>query len=670
MKKKILFALFAVCLLALSGCNLGWNPDEDDAGGDSSTAYYTYVWHSETNARDIYYHNSVDDIQGTLLYIEYYDLDETGHVVFIRTNYPPVNEDDEIGFVKSYALYEWSGDQLMKSAFFDANEECTGLITYGYYDSGKVESVYSYSTEAGYDLKSGTLYDYDSAGKVALKAVITGESNAPVFTAGTEYEYDGNVLFRRSVHQEIGDDGTIPDPGTLNISSAGCAVPSVSTPVLDSAYVCGYGGLYNSQEVESEDESAEEEAAAEETTEEETVEEDPVTEPLLLMPETPVVTDISGSLLDNVYALPHLWDSYWFYDEALGSDVYWGVTFNADPVPVSETPAADLAGVYDTVYGLIEDQGYSDYSDWFDSFSLEIPESVHMPVQFYIDGGKGVNLSADSAGDVEYTFDKPITIDLEYIPGYHLLKSKIIKYGDLEYLRIDTAYNDDKTHTVGVTLEGDAIPYPVGISLDYFNESCEGSWPESLEISVNDQLAQKFLFELDGSISDPASLEDWAILAGNQHTLWWYDGDDDLVGSFVYDYAEADGDHVLSINVKDANDTPTGSYKLTFSPDDLAFIFGIYDKDDNAIGTYSHDFSNILSQAEDALNVWESGGDTYEDIYDQWLDGSYSPSDLLGDAMAEMPTYLLSGIGDDPIAFLLNEIKALIPVELTESAGL
>ncbi len=660
MEKKILFALFAVCLLALSGCNLGWNPDEDDAGGDSSTAYYSYDWHSETNARDVYYHTSTEDAVGTLLYIEYYDLNEADQVVFVRTNYPPVSEDEEVGIIKSYAIYEWDGDLLDKAAFFNGNEECTGLITYDYDVSDRVSAVYSYLTETGHALKSGTRYQYDSDGNVSLKAIIAGEDNTATVTSGTEFAYDlsKDVLFRRSIHKLIDSDDDISDPATLNLGSVGCAVPSVSKPELDADYVCDYEGVYNSYLVSTDDETTDE------------VEPD-VTETLLPMPETPPISDIAdGDLLDQVYALSHLWDSYWFYDEALGTDVYWGVTFNADPVPVSETPAADLAGVYDTVYGLIEDQGYSDYSGWFDSFSLEIPESVHMPVQFYIDGGKGINLSADSAGDVEYTFDKPITIDLQYLPGYHLLKSKIIKYGDLEYLRIDTAYNDDKTHTVGVTLEGDAIPYPVGISLDYFNESCEGSWPESLEISVNDQPAQKFLFELDGSISDPASLEDWAILAGNQHTLWWYDGDDDLVGSFVYDYAEADGDHVLSINVKDGNDTPTGAYKLTFSPDDLAFLFGIYDKEGNAIGTYSHDFSNILSQAEDALNVWESGVDTYEDIYDQWLDGSYSPSDLLGDGMAEMPTYLISGIGDDPFAFLLNEIKALIPVELTGSAGL
>jgi len=662
MKKTGLLLISLLLILSLTACNMGlFGDDSGDShgGGTVDTSYTSNVWDSASNANYIYYHSDENDTEGTLTKIEYYDVDSEGRVVFIRANRPPV-DGETYGAVIGADQYVWDeNDQLIQHAYYSYGEQGYSLASHYVYEYNTDQLLSaSYGFDGEGNLTSGKAYDYDADGNVWVSATVDWDGTTAEITAGTEFQYDldKDVLYRRSVHKDIDLGTDVGEPGTLKVSSASC---QVSKPSLSAPGTCSYEGTYN---------------------------DDGNGAPLLTIPADPGIDLGSDSLRNQVYALPHIWDSYWFYDEYAGTDAYWGVTFSMDPVPV----AVEIDNAFNYYFELLDEsaQEYEDlYADYKATYGPEaFPENVHVPVQFYLDGGRGIEYD-----DLDFELDYPITIDLEYLPGFHVVASKSVKYGNTEIIRLDNSFHATNGRLEGIRFTGEALPLPVELELGYQVEDNEGDtltadeellkfWVDSLDISVNDVLAQKFVYQY--TTDDPSALNEMGYLGLVQNaiqTLWWYDGDyddsledntDDLVGRFEFVYAKDDttGNETVTLNAYGKDDVYTGKYELNYNvlPDEHGFIdFTSYDSNDTALFNFDMSYDDAIQLANDAINDADIDyTDVYNTITDQLVEvGAVEDTE----SVPAIPQYLLEGFNAtdtnsrDLVILLINEVQALIP---------
>jgi len=581
--------------------------NNDDKGSSSEPEGYE-IFDSETNSNEYY------DGYDNLISISYHDFDVQGRTVYSE-EYTPSG-----GFLYRN-IYIWDGDNLVVNASYDAAGDLIAF-QYNVYDGELLTETGEYDGDA--ILQSASLYQYTAEGEMQFSAEVDNGESGILAISGVEYAYDTlERVIRKNIFKALETNESCALP-SLNANSAKPGPASVEEPL-----VVGASGF--NAELESYKTAFEESV-------------DPV---ISIDSDFSAMTPINGDILTLLSSnTRRVWDSYWAYDDISGTEGYAAITFNAETVPVIDDS--------DNYYYTWLEEASAEYDELFGG---GLPENMNLPVQFYLDGGKGLDIDG-----TEVVLDSPLRMVLEYVPGLHVISSKKIWYGSHKVVQMDVSY-DENGMTSNVALSGEAFILPLSFNISYLDGY---STPEILQLATGDITLQTLKYEFTGEADLDQDLVGTDFLEA-VHQLWWYDENYDnsaeetvnnenaLVGRFVFDYSGADS--LLTLNVFDDADSEltsdegfTGSYQLGYDPDALRSSFKSYDAAGTLIMDYSYGYDELLAQAEDAANAASEAYDTLDE------------SDLFGDSLPEIPYYLTEGFdAESMLDFLMNEVEAFLP---------
>lgn len=261
---------------------------DDVAPEDEASSYSEY-----DSQNDILYCYNSDD---SLKWIEYYDYNDQGQCIFVKHTLPS-------GSVLWSYLYEWSGSNLVKEAYFDSQNTLSWFNTITYSGNNPVLKTKYNSGSTLLDFQTWT---YSASNKI----LSTGSYNSSsTLQWAYKYEYDGsdNRTKLSSYGSNSQESASIENEydGSNRITKATGSGTSISSDSFDAP--CKFPSFYSYGGVNKESRN----------------------QASLTLPQTPSSPGSpSMNLIDN--SLSYAWMSLWFYD-AYG---YTSATLNSVYLPV------------------------------------------------------------------------------------------------------------------------------------------------------------------------------------------------------------------------------------------------------------------------------------------------------------------------------------------------
>jgi hypothetical protein len=197
----------------------------------------------------------------------------------------------------------------------------------------------------------------------------------------------------------------------------------------------------------------------------------------------------------------------------------------------------------------------------------------------------------------DYLDDKAIEVDLTY-DGIKVL-TKTTTYNNLEVLKLEFVY-DYAGYLISMDTTGASLYIPLRYDFTYLS-----GIPESISISNNDTLLQKFEYTYVGDID----LIDPEEFAKSSLTIKHYDGDNTYIAYYTFTYSIIDSELTIDVMDPKGNDNPAddsynGKFILSYDTNDNVAGFASYDKFNNPVWNYKYGYDDLQNRiSETRLDV-------------------------------------------------------------------